>query len=87
MTTLHSLQLRTLTGFYFTHEWKHRLESFLLTIFTKIFLLVSTFPSNSLNDHNPHFLITVCITIRDEHDALFDYNTVRSRFTENTFYI
>ena len=31
-TTLHSLQLRTLTGFHFTHEWKHRLESFLLTV-------------------------------------------------------
>ena len=27
-------------------------------------------------------LITLCITTRDEHKALFDYNTVHSRFTE-----
>ena len=66
MTTLHSLQLRTLTGFHFTHERKHRLESFLLTVYTKLFSLIT------LNDHNPQFLITLCITIRDEHDALFD---------------
>ena len=39
-----------------------------------------------LNDHNPQFLITLYITSRDEHDAPFDYNTVLSRFTENTLY-
>ena len=39
MTTLHSLQLRTLTGFHFTHEWRHRLESFLLTVYTKMTLV------------------------------------------------
>ena len=27
-------------------------------------------------DHNPHFLITLCITIRDYHDALLDLNTL-----------
>ena len=26
----------------------------------------------TLNDHNPQFLITLGIAIRDEHDALFD---------------
>ena len=26
----------------------------------------------ALNDNNPQFLIKLCITIRDEHDALFD---------------
>ena len=67
MTTLHSLQLRTLTSFHFTHEWKHRLESFLLTVYTKLLFSLIT-----LNDHNPQFLITLCITIRDEHGALFD---------------
>ena len=36
MTSLQYLQLRTLTGFHFTHEWKHRLEIFLLTVCTKI---------------------------------------------------
>ena len=52
MTTLHSLQLRTLTGFHFTHEEKHRLVLILLTVRTEI-------------------LITLCITIRDEHNKLF----------------
>ena len=36
MTSLRSLQLPTLTGFHFTHEWKHRLELFLLTVCTEI---------------------------------------------------
>ena len=36
MTTLHSLQIRTSTGFHVTHEWKHRLELFLLAVCTKI---------------------------------------------------
>ena len=72
MTTLHSLQLRTLTDFLFTHEWKHRSESFLLTVYTKLFHWFPLFSLITLNDHNPHFLITLCITIRDEHDALFD---------------
>ena len=36
MTTLLSQQLRTLTGFHFTHEPKHRLELFLLTVCAKI---------------------------------------------------
>ena len=72
MTTLHSLQLRTLTGLHFTHEWKHRLESFLLMVHTKIPYWFPLLFLITLNDHNPQFLITLCITIRDEHDALFD---------------
>ena len=72
MTTLHSLQLRTLTGFHFTQEWKHRLKSFLLTMYTKILHWFPLFSLTTLNDYNPQFLITLCITIRDEHDALFD---------------
>ena len=72
MTTLHSLQLRTLTGFHFTQEWLHRLESFLLTMYTKILNWFRLFYLITLNDHNPQILITLCITIRDEHDALFD---------------
>ena len=27
---------------------------------------------NDYNDHNANFLVTLCITIRDEHGALFD---------------
>ena len=69
MTTLHSLQLRTLTGFHFTRESKHRLESFLLTVYTEILYWFPLFALITLNDHNPQFLITLCITIRDEHDA------------------
>ena len=72
MTTLHSLQLRTLTGFHFTHECKHRLESFLLTVYTEILYWFPLFSLITLNDHNPQFLIALCITIRDEHDALSD---------------
>ena len=72
MTTLHSQHLRTLTGLHFTHEWKHRLESFLLTVYTKIFYWFPLFSLITLNDHNPQFLNPLCITIRDEHDALFD---------------
>ena len=72
MTTLQSLQLRTLTGFHFTHEWKHRLESFLLTVYTTILFWFPLFSLITLNDRNPQFLITQRITIRDEHDALFD---------------
>ena len=72
MTTLHSLQLRTLTGFHFTHERKHRLESFLLTVYTKYLYWLPLFSLITLNDHNPQFLITLCITSCDEHDALFD---------------
>ena len=72
MTTLYSLKLRTLTGFHFTHEWKNRLESFLLTVYTKILYWFPLFSLTTLNVHNPQVLITLCITIRDEHDALFD---------------
>ena len=68
----YTVQLRTLTGFHFTHDWKHRLESFLLTVYTKILYWFSLFSLITLNDHDPQFLITLCITIRDEHDALFD---------------
>ena len=57
----------------------------LLTVYTKILHLFPLFSLITLNDHNPQFLITLYITIRDEHDALLDQNTVRSRFTENTF--
>ena len=67
MTTLHSLQLRTLTGFHFTHEWKQR-------YFYSQCVPKSGFQFSliTLNVHNPHFLITLCVTIRNEHDALFD---------------
>ena len=50
------------------------------------FLTEFHFPLITLYDHNLQFLITLCITIRDEQDALFDFNTVRPRFTENTLY-
>ena len=72
MTTLQPLQLRTLTGFHFIHEWKHSLESFLLTVYTKILYWFPPFSPITLKDHNPQFLITLCITIRDEHDSLFN---------------
>ena len=72
MTTLHSLQLRTLTGLHFTHEWKHRLESILLTVYTKILYWFPSFSLITLNDHSPQILITLCIKIHDEHIALFD---------------
>ena len=50
--------------------------------------------STFLNDHNPQFLITLCITIRDEHDDLFDpfhgnYNLhlmINSTFAEYVSY-
>ena len=72
MTTLHSLQLRTLTGFHFTHEWKHSLESFLLTVYTNILYWFPPFSPITLKDNNPQFLITLCIATGDEHDAFFD---------------
>ena len=72
MTTLHSLQLRTLTRFHFTHEWKHRLEPFLLTVYTKILYWFPLLSLIALNDHNPQFRITLCIKNRSEHDERFD---------------
>ena len=36
------------------------------------FLTGSHFSLITLNDHNPQFLITLCIEIHDEHTALFD---------------
>ena len=66
MTTLHSLQLRTSTGFHFTQKWKRRLESSLLTVYTKMFFWFPFFSLFTFNDRNPQFLVTLCITIRDE---------------------
>ena len=50
------------------------------------FLTGFQFSLITLNDQNPQFLILLCIKIHDEHIALFDYNTVRSRLTDNTLY-
>ena len=45
---------------------------FLLTVYTKILYWFQLFSLITLTDHNPQFLNTMCITIRDEHDAIFD---------------
>ena len=61
MTNVHSVQLRTLTGF--------RLEASFGVIFTHGVFQNVTGLHFSLNTQ---ILITLCITIGNEHDALFD---------------
>ena len=61
MTTSHSRPLRTVTGFHYTHEWKHRLELFLPTVCTKIlywFPLFSTYTQPSQSAMNPMHCLT-----------------------------
>ena len=42
------------------------------SIVGRTFLTGFHFSLITLNDHNPQFLITLCITIRDEQHVLFD---------------
>ena len=78
MTNLHSK-----ITYFDWFPFHTRMEASFGVIFTHC---VYHFSLITLDDRNPQFLITLCITIRDEHDALFDLNTVRSRFTESSFY-